>query len=343
MVTRRARNGWQYLDIFHNGVRKVIALHTKDPVLGEQIRRKIEAEIILGRFDFNKLEKKTITLEEFFISYFDYAKSYKKPTTIQNERHYANMFMEFIGPGIDLRSIDSERIHKWKAHVFAAEYSPTSWNIMWRALHYMFNVAKDWGYVDLNILSEVNQVKVEERRIYMTLQELKTIVTILDTDIIDQNKRHLKKFNTKFRFLLEVLLLTGLRRQEVLSLDANRIDFVNDVIYLEKTKSKTPRQIPLHPRVKEIFQQLLPEFFQTMKASSISHKFASLLKRSELAGQFKLHSLRHTFATNLVSKGVDIRVIQSLLGHSDIRTTLIYGKATLDTMRDNVGKLDNPL
>ena len=56
----------------------------------------------------------------------------------------------------------------------------------------------------------------------------------------------------------------------------------------------------------------------------------------------KLHSLRHTFATNLVGQGVDIYTVSRLLGHSDIKTTLIYAKANIATLEQAVKKLDKP-
>ena len=97
----------------------------------------------------------------------------------------------------------------------------------------------------------------------------------------------------------------------------------------------------MHPRVKEILLHLGEELFQAIRPSSASHKFQVLCSRAGICG-FKLHSLRHTFATNLVSKGVDISVIQSLLGHADIRTALVYGKTTIEAMKKEIKKLDAP-
>jgi integrase/recombinase XerD len=54
----------------------------------------------------------------------------------------------------------------------------------------------------------------------------------------------------------------------------------------------------------------------------------------------KLHSLRHTFATRLIELGVDILTIARLLGHADIKTTMIYAKAELGALRSAVKKLD---
>ena len=57
---------------------------------------------------------------------------------------------------------------------------------------------------------------------------------------------------------------------------------------------------------------------------------------------FRLHSLRHTFATNLVSAGVDIYTVSRLLGHSDIRTSMIYAKVNVDLLQKAVRLLSSP-
>jgi site-specific recombinase XerD len=78
--------------------------------------------------------------------------------------------------------------------------------------------------------------------------------------------------------------------------------------------------------------------FHQLNANHISRKFNSYLKIANLS-QFKLHSLRHTFATNLIHLGVDVYTVSRLLGHSDIRTTLIYAKMKVDVMKEAVNRL----
>ena len=68
-------------------------------------------------------------------------------------------------------------------------------------------------------------------------------------------------------------------------------------------------------------------------------KFAHYLRRAGLSG-FKLHSLRHSFATILVSRGVDLYTVSRLLGHADIRTSMIYAKARMDTLQEAVDRLE---
>lgn len=341
-VTRRERNGWQYVDISYGGTRKVVALHTKDAKVAERVRRKIEADITLGRFDMKDLHKKEATLQEFTTEYVEYARSYKKPLTVENDARFLKTFGAVVGNNTSLRRIDAQAVDRWKMVVLKDGYSPTTFNIMWRTLHAAFSVAIKWGYLDRNPIGYTTKLKPDLPRQYITEFEIKRIFDAIDADIHNPNKRHHHPMNQKYRLFVEFLLLTGLRKGEALGLTPDRIDTEKEVLYLEKTKGKTFRAVPMHPRVKKILKEAGELVFTDLESSTVSHKFSRYARKSGVGRAFKLHSLRHTFATNLVSKGVDISVVQSLLGHSDIRTTLVYSKTTLETLRNGVARLDTP-
>ena len=77
-----------------------------------------------------------------------------------------------------------------------------------------------------------------------------------------------------------------------------------------------------------------------LRKETITQKFAEYLKGAELT-RFKLHSLRHTLATNLIERGVDLYTVSKILEQSDLKTTEGYAKLSLDSMRDAVRKLNN--
>jgi integrase/recombinase XerD len=99
------------------------------------------------------------------------------------------------------------------------------------------------------------------------------------------------------------------------------------------------RTVPLNTTALEVLGQLDDGLFTRMNQEHVSRKFAHYVVKAGLK-DFKLHSLRHSFATNLISAGIDIYTVSRLLGHSDIRTSLIYAKARMDTLREAVRKLD---
>jgi hypothetical protein len=131
----------------------------------------------------------------------------------------------------------------------------------------------------------------------------------------------------------EADLLAALRLAE------RDIDLKRNAIYVVHSKSNYMRTVPLNNIARKILDQLDANLFQKMNKNHVSRKFGIYVTAAKLDG-FKLHSLRHTFATNLVSRGVDIYTVSRLLGHSDIKTTLIYAKANLATLERAVIRLE---
>ncbi len=76
-----------------------------------------------------------------------------------------------------------------------------------------------------------------------------------------------------------------------------------------------------------------------IKSLFISHKFKKILLQAGLNQKYSFHTLRHTFASRLVQKGVSIYHVAKLLTHSDIRVTQIYAHLTESNLKDAVNKL----
>lgn len=69
--------------------------------------------------------------------------------------------------------------------------------------------------------------------------------------------------------------------------------------------------------------------------------FTCALKQARIEG-FRFHDLRHTFATRIVQRGIDLYKVQKLLGHRDVKTTQRYAHHYPESLRDGVGILDSP-
>ncbi|HAP36547.1 MAG TPA: hypothetical protein DCQ28_11635 [Bacteroidetes bacterium] len=132
--------------------------------------------------------------------------------------------------------------------------------------------------------------------------------------------------------------MTGLRRSEALNLQKSDIDFEKNEIIIRRTKTKLLRFIPLHPKAISILINQGEKIFTELRKDYVTKKFVSYLKASELS-DLNLHSLRHTFATNLIAKGVDIYTVSRLLGHTDIKTTMVYAKVNTATLQSAIAKL----
>lgn len=128
---------------------------------------------------------------------------------------------------------------------------------------------------------------------------------------------------------LMILIDTGMRRGELLTATASQID--GDWLRLWKTKTKQARSVPLSARAKEALAKGLPWTVTISQLRTVWDKLKSEMGL-EGDGDFVLHTLRHTAATRTLKKTKNIVVVQRLLGHSKIKTTLRYSHLADDEL-----------
>jgi len=126
--------------------------------------------------------------------------------------------------------------------------------------------------------------------------------------------------------LVDLGLSTGMRRAELAALEPR--DIHSDFLVVRGGKGGKDRMIPLAPataeRLKNFIEGMEPhEKVFKLKATTISNKITRLAQKAGLKG-FHAHQLRHKFATNLLEKGANIKIVQDLLRHTDLGTTQVY-------------------
>jgi site-specific recombinase XerD len=165
----------------------------------------------------------------------------------------------------------------------------------------------------------------------------------------------------KHRIVLTLIYSAGLRGQEVINLKISDIDFERKTIHIRQSKYKKDRIVPLseymakglrkyidveHPHI-WLFNGKEPDGRYSVRG--LSWVMRETLKKTSIAKDVNLHSLRHTYATHLLEEGVNIVTLKELLGHAEITTTMIYlhiaqcpaikAHSPLDTLYDpNNGK-----
>jgi integrase/recombinase XerD len=153
------------------------------------------------------------------------------------------------------------------------------------------------------------------------------------------------------RAMLELLYATGLRVSELINLKQSQINFNQGVLRIVG-KGDRERLIPLGdesqrwirdfidgPRMEILLERQTDYLFPTRRGDRMTRQaFWHIIKRyAEKAGVRKKmspHSLRHAFATHLLNRGADLRVVQLLLGHSDLSTTQIYTHVARERLKD---------
>jgi len=134
--------------------------------------------------------------------------------------------------------------------------------------------------------------------------------------------------------LVFIAIRTGLRASELLTLTPEQVEPA--WIRLWKTKNRTVRSVPI---TKEIYQTLAPLVTRGLpEYHKLRHEWDKVRKDMRLLNDstFTFHACRHTYATRAVQAGVNIRVLQKLMGHKAIQTTLRYAHVDDQTLTDAV-------
>lgn len=140
----------------------------------------------------------------------------------------------------------------------------------------------------------------------------------------------------KHKFLLAFAYAGGLRMNELRMLKITDVDLNRKQIHIRQGKGKKDRYLVLANLLAQKFQHYLqevkPQIYlfegqtlgEPMGERSIQYVINEALQKTSIKKQASMHTLRHSFATHLMEDGIDIHSIQRLLGHSDIRTTIVY-------------------
>ena len=145
--------------------------------------------------------------------------------------------------------------------------------------------------------------------------------------------------NAKHKLLVSLSYGAGLRVSEVLHLRVKDIDLDELTIHLKQAKGRKDRITILSEKLKTDIQNLIAgkarqDFvFESERGGGLTARsaqavFQRALKKTGIKKSATFHSLRHSFATHLLENGVDVRYVQELLGHANIRTTQVYTKVT---------------
>ncbi len=158
--------------------------------------------------------------------------------------------------------------------------------------------------------------------------------------------------NLKHRCILFLIYSGGLRLSEVTGLKVSDIDSMRMMVRIGQGKGKKDRYTLLSERALELLRVYYKEFRPTewlfegteggpYSNRSVQEIFNKAVRRAGIRKHVTVHTLRHSFATHLLEQGTDIRYIQELLGHSDIKTTLIYSHVTKKGMDGIKSPLDS--
>jgi integrase/recombinase XerD len=144
--------------------------------------------------------------------------------------------------------------------------------------------------------------------------------------------------NIKHKSLLAIAFSIGLRRSEIINLKISDIDSSRMVVNVIGGKGNKDRVLPLSDNMLSLFRiyysMYKPKEYLFNGSSSLQYSASSLNKlvKKYIGSEYSIHALRHSFATNLMDSGVNLRIIQRMLGHSKSSTTEIYTHVSTESI-----------
>ncbi len=203
----------------------------------------------------------------------------------------------------------------------------------WSKLNNFFEWLRMKKYISVNPFSEMEYpTPVYEDRKFLRKEDVEKIITAIHNH---SGSLFLLKRNL---VLFYILLFCGLRREELLLLQLRDIDIERRILTVRAETSKIPRTryVPLHSQVILYLKDYLRErkhlttpylIVSSMRDDGLSydglkHLVCKLNRLSEV--RFHLHQFRHTFAVNFLKGSNNIAKLKQLMGHKDIRMTIVY-------------------
>jgi tyrosine recombinase XerC len=292
-------------------------------------------------------------LIERYANYLQYERN-ASPHTIRNYRSDLLQFRNYLAgenpeARVNLKAVDPLRIRGFIGHLFQNERKKTSIARKLAAVRAFFKFLSRERLLDENPATAVSTPKLDKTlpRI-MSEEEMNTFL-----DRVAEAAREGAPGIRRDRAILELLYASGLRVSELVGLDLRSVNF-GDGMVLVRGKGNKERIVPFGSKARQALNDYLPareKILQEMKRGAhpalfLNARGGRLTTRSidRLVKNYvrtfgpnvktSPHSLRHAFASHLLSEGADLRAIQEMLGHVSLSTTQKYTQVSIKQLID---------
>ncbi|MFH1800239.1 MAG: tyrosine-type recombinase/integrase [Candidatus Omnitrophota bacterium] len=354
----RKRGAYWYADLYV-GSKRYRKRISKSKHLAELALKDLEVKAERNQLGF--LERKEISLEDFIKQFLANSSTNNRPSTTNRYRSAIDNFLKFIKAEtkvVRLGDVTHETIEKYKAwrktvpvaknganpsrvkKPGAVRKGAKSYTVNFEltTIKTMFILAVKWKYLEASPAEGVKQLKAEDSK-------PRRFLTDAECD------RLLRACEPEYRPIFFTLIHTGMRKAELLNLEWSDLDFKRRIIKIRRKSFWIPkageREIPMSDVIADVLDGLprqshfvFPdEDGEAMNGNFLRLQLIRIAKNAAIYNLTEVHALRHTFASQLLMRGVDLPTVQKLMGHSNIETTLIYSHQTTDHLREAVEKL----
>ena len=279
-----------------------------------------------------------------FLDYLLLEKKYSQKTIVA----YKNDLQTFHDFNVDkfdqgnIKKVNYSQIRSWIVFLVANKISNGSINRKISSLNTYYKFLLKTGDIKINPLNEHKALKTKS-----TIQLPFSEDEILNTLNLDNFKNSFEGFRDYL--ILELLYTTGIRRQELIDLKIQNIDYSNSRIKVLGKRNKE-RYIPLIcTTMKSIKKYLIyrkslrnikskDALFVTLKGKKIYENLVYRITKKYFSGysakiKKSPHILRHSFATHLLNNGADLNSVKDLLGHTSLAATQVYTNRSIEEIK----------
>ncbi len=277
-----------------------------------------------------------------FIKYLTNEKRYPDTTITSYTKDLDNYYSFIIAKKINYKTITKDEIRSYLKYLDELKYSKSTISRILSTLRHFYT------YLVINKITSKNEFKLiknpkKDKKLPNFLQsdELDKIFSVIDTST---------PLGLRNRLIIELLYATGLRVSEITSLKVNDIDLNNHEIKVYGKGGKERivlfgdyalyylKEYLSSSRVELLNNKKSPYLLinhngEELTSRGVEYIIDEIVKECALKHHISPHVLRHTFATDMLNNGADLKSVQELLGHSSLSTTQIYTHITNDRLR----------
>lgn len=332
------RDKYYWFSIMHNGKRIQQSTNTENKKLAERIYGKVLTEIQEGQYFQNVIAKRK-TFEEMMEKYMSGCAN--KPATIERKKSCLN-HLKAAFSGKMVADITPEDISTYKSCRKSEGAADSTVLNEIRMLSNAFNTAiRTWRWCKENPVSHINLgLKPGKVDRWLTSEEEKALM-----------KSSAGKMNNQLTDIIILALNTGLSLGELINLKWHNVDLFRKTLISTRDKTDVTRTIPLNQNAFTVLKKrskiesISGYVFYNGANNKIDRwklkaMFSKAVAEAGIKNRLRFHDLRHTFATRMVQRGVDLYRVSKLLGHKDISTSQRYAHHYPESLRSGVEILD---
>ena len=266
----------------------------------------------------------------------------KRPATLEGYRHDLTCFIRwleseyncpaFIG---DITVRDIEKYLQFLRD--ERDYQPASRKRSSISIKMFLKYCYKKKLTKEDLASEIESIKVPlKERDHLSEKEVMDFVKAMDHDLV--------------KVIALTMYYTGLRISEIINLTVEDVDLERNVLKVVNGKGRKNRTIPISSKLRDLLLDYVAwrvpsqHFFATKKTGRVSkmtvdRAIRQTRQKLNLKKNVTAHTFRHSFASQLVAKNVNIVHISKLLGHSDIKVTSVYTHTDTSQLEDAVNEL----